>query len=67
MFPENIFPAPVQLNLFCVFILSNLDVYCLPLVAGPAHSMQDDIADNKFTMMILFLLLKDFGDDIRIA
>ena len=67
MFPENIFPAPVQLNLFCVFILLNLDVYCLPLVAGPAHSMQDDIADNKFTIMILFVLLKDFGDNIRIA
>lgn len=65
MFPENIFSAPVQLNLFGVFIVLNVDVSCLPVAPGPAHLMQDDIADNKFTIMILFLLLKDFGGDIR--
>ena len=61
MFPENIFLAPLELNLFCVPKEVNVDVLGLPLVAGPAHCIPDDIADHKFNVDDLLLVAEKCG------
>ena len=61
MFPENIFSAPLELNLFCVPRELDVDVPGLPLVAGPTHWMPDDIADHKFKVDDLILVAEAFG------
>ncbi|MDG2033514.1 MAG: FkbM family methyltransferase [Rhodospirillales bacterium] len=60
-FPENIFSAPLELNLFCVPKEIDVDVPGLPLVSGPAHWMPDDIADQKFNVDDLLLVAETFG------
>ena len=61
MFPENIFSAPLELNLFCVPIEVDVDVPGLPVVTGPTHWMPDDIADDKFNVDDLISATETFG------
>ena len=61
MFPENIFSAPLELNLFCVPIEVDVDVPDLPVVAGPTQWMPDDIADDKFNVDELISATETFG------
>ena len=61
MFSENIFLSPLELNLFCVPRELDVAVPGLPLVAGPAHWMPDEIADHKFNVDDLILVAETFG------
>ena len=62
-FPDNLFTAPLELNLFCVPNEKKFKNSGLPAVTGPDQWLPEEIELKKFEVDKLLLIAESFGFD----